>query len=136
MSDDDEKKLAALDCQPWTGALNSDGYPSGREHRRAWEKANGRRLKAHEVVRHNCDNRACVEPTHLLIGTHADNRRDCVERGRQAKGEGNGRAVLTEEGVRHIRRSVLSNSDMAQQFGVDRSTIRAIRQGKTWRHVA
>jgi hypothetical protein len=135
----EDDKLAALvkaaPCLLWTGALNRHGYPSGKEHRRAWEEFHGQHLERGVVLRHRCDTPACIEPTHLEPGTHADNRRDCVERGRQAKGTGNGRARLKEEDIRAIRASKLALVDLAWAYGVDRTTIAAIRQGKTWKHV-
>jgi hypothetical protein len=51
------------------------------------------------VVRHTCDNPLCINPDHLLIGTHNDNVQDKVNRGRQAKGTHNGRSKLTEPEV-------------------------------------
>lgn len=42
------------------------------------------------VVRHTCDNAWCINPEHLIIGTQADNIRDAVARGRNAKGTSNG----------------------------------------------
>ncbi len=37
-------------------------------------------------ILHHCDNRGCVNPEHLYVGTQKDNMRDCIERGRRRIG--------------------------------------------------
>jgi hypothetical protein len=73
-------------CWTWTGAT-SDGYGhvkfQGRlhqAHRVAFFLIHGRWPRPYCL--HTCDNRACVKPTHLYEGTHADNMADMVSRGR------------------------------------------------------
>lgn len=87
------------------------------------------------VVRHTCDTPLCCNPKHLLIGTHADNVQDRVSRDRSARGEENGRAKLTADAVRLIRRSPLSDEYFAKRFNVDRSSVTAARKGLTWKHI-
>jgi hypothetical protein len=94
------------------------------------------------VVRHVCDRRQCVEPTHLLEGSLAQNSRDMWERGRQprvgVKGEANKRAVLTADLVATMRRAVRSGTglrEVARLYGHEYSTVRAAVTGKTWRHL-
>jgi len=89
------------------------------------------------VVRHTCDNPLCINPAHLLLGTHADNVRDRVNRGRSAIGEKNGRAKLTEAQVRAIRQaSGRTGASLARQHQVDRKVIHNIRHRKSWKHVS
>jgi hypothetical protein len=52
------------------------------QHRMAFEQAWGITLRPDQVVRHSCDRPSCVNPMHLMVGTHADNRNDAKERGR------------------------------------------------------
>lgn len=50
-----------------------------------------------QLVCHNCDNRICVNPNHLFIGSHKDNKIDSYNKNRHANGETNGRAKITEK---------------------------------------
>jgi hypothetical protein len=116
-------------------------------HRVAYVKANGLSMADIKgmVVRHKCDNRACINPDHLEIGTQADNVRDMVERGRAKggylKGTRNGRAKLNDEKVREIRKTFISGDAdfgveaMAAKYGVSPASIYFVVQGTTWKHV-
>lgn len=88
------------------------------------------------VLRHNCDNPLCVNLEHIVSGTHADNVQDRVERDRSAKGEYNGRSKLTEtQAVEIIANKIDSNPVLAAKYGVNRKTIKLIRDGKTWAYL-
>lgn len=78
-------------CWLWTGPPMAKGYGYARltgarrhttAHRVAYMLATGRPIPPGLLVRHSCDTPACVFPGHLLLGTHRDNVRDAVERGR------------------------------------------------------
>ena len=69
-------------------------------HRYMYEKIYGK--ISSEVLRHTCDNKWCINPSHLIEGTHADNVKDRVDRDRSACGEYNGRSKLTNEAVVEI----------------------------------
>jgi hypothetical protein len=87
---------AAECCWLWVGASDRHGYgnitegghagPHITAHRLAWELANGPAPRG-AVVRHRCDNPSCVRPSHLAIGTMADNQRDMAVRQRGTKGK-------------------------------------------------
>jgi hypothetical protein len=112
-----------------------------RVTRYIYERLSGHALAAGELVRHWCDTPLCVNPWHLELGSHADNMQDMCERGRQAAGERNGRARLTESDVReiralagdyHLRGSV---SRLARSYGVSPRNIVGIISGQTWASV-
>lgn len=87
------------------------------------------------LVRHSCDNRPCCNPAHLLEGSVQDNSNDAMERGRIARGEQNGRHVLTYaevEDIRRLRRRGVLQRDVAKMFGVSRTAISAIDTGRNW----
>ena len=92
------------------------------------------------VVCHKCDVRACVNPEHLFLGTLADNSQDMVNKGRASRGERHHRAKLTEDQVSRIKTMLKEDrmymSEIAREFGVSPTTIRAIKVGKTWKEVA
>lgn len=90
------------------------------------------------VVRHKCDNRKCINPEHLELGTTKDNIDDMVSRDRQAKGEKNAFSVLKEYEVKQIKYMLsrkYSCAEISRMYGVTRTCISSIKLNKTWRHV-
>jgi hypothetical protein len=92
------------------------------------------------LVCHRCDNPSCVNPEHLFLGTHRDNARDMLDKGRsydrRAAMLGERRAAkLDWEKVREIRRLAEGGAHpraLAQEYGVTPANIRAVLKGKTW----
>ena len=126
-------------CWIYTGGLNGRGYGN------IWH--NGRTRSAHVVsyevhtgpvpegmqVCHTCDNKPCINPDHLFVGTAQDNIDDMIIKGRN---NFKGRALLTQGQVSEIRRLLIetcrSQQNIADQFEVSRSTIAAIKSGRNW----
>jgi hypothetical protein len=137
---DQASKRGPDDCWEWTGARRGGygviqhQYQILGAHRVAYEIANGP-IPEGMFVCHACDNRGCVNPAHLFLGTPADNTMDAVEKGRHAFGERNGCSRLTEEQVLKIRVSRKSQGALAREFGVTQANISSIKCGKTWAHV-
>lgn len=129
-------------CWWWTAFIPKKNYGrfwiNGKNegaHRIAWIIKNGSIPRGLHVL-HRCDNRACVNPAHLFLGTNTDNMKDRNEKGRTTHGEDHHSAKLTEEDVRQIRgHSFLSHKVLAARFGVSRRAIHYIINNKTWRHV-
>jgi hypothetical protein len=138
------------DCWPWLGAVGASGHGrfkvAGKlysPHRISYTLANGDIENVDEfhgtVVRHTCDNPPCCNPGHLVDGRQLDNVKDMELRGRsdRARGENAGNVKLTADLVRYIRESPLSSRKMAQELGaVSDGTIRQIRRGEAWAHIA
>ena len=131
-------------CWIWQGAVGSKGYGAayhnGRTlgaHRLAYRCEHGELPPAPAVIRHRCDVRKCINPQHLIAGTHADNARDRVSRGRSARQQGalNGRAILSGSDIPSIRASDATLSALAQKYGVGATTIADIRKGRRWKHI-
>lgn len=94
------------------------------------------------IVRHLCDNPLCVNPAHLLTGTHADNTHDKVTRNRHRyginKGSSNGKTIITPsqaERVVELRRSGHTLPQIAALTGVSRTNCSAICTGRSWSHL-
>jgi hypothetical protein len=92
------------------------------------------------LVMHSCDNRRCVNPAHLSLGTPQDNMDDMARKGRRVAGALRGTdcsfSRLDPEAVRYIRANPdASLKSLGERFGVEPNTVRAVRIGKTWRHV-
>lgn len=134
------------ECWPWTG-----NKPDGRYgHFSVGAKA----IKAHRwiyallhgevgddlVIRHKCDNPACVNPAHLESGTQAENIRDKYERGRAPNRQGDKHplAKLDDQKVLEIRRRASlgeTHHSLAAEFGVRRGQIGKIVQRINWSHI-
>jgi hypothetical protein len=85
-----------------------------------------------------CDCPSWVNPSHLRIGTHAENVADKVARRRQARGERHGRAKLDDDAVRAIRVAFAAGEKyivLARRHGVTSHTNSAIARDRVWKHV-
>ncbi len=150
------------ECWLWTAGVDKDGY--GRiwvnAERRAvhaniiaWELTNGP-VPDGLCVCHRCDNPRCVKPTHLFLGTIADNTEDARIKGRLATSDRNGMRVHPEStlrgeanpnsklrtcDVKEIFRlyntGKVRQVDLAKQFGVTQTAISGILLGRGWKHV-
>lgn len=139
------KVLIGDGCWEWQAFKNSKGYGCFRRrdngsmlaHRIAWELVNGP-IPAGMQALHVCDNRACVKPGHLYVGTVADNMKDRDSRGRLALGEQNGKSKLTVDGVKSMRRQHkdgVAIKEIAKNFGINQTHASRIVRGLEWRHV-
>lgn len=105
-------------------------------HRVSYEIARGA-LDAGVEVLHRCDNPPCVNPAHLVAGTHAENMADMKTKGRSAVGGRNGHAKLTDEEVAIVFRRAQSENrhELAREFGVSAALVTQIKNRRRWRHV-
>lgn len=91
------------------------------------------------VVRHKCDNRSCINPEHLEIGTVQDNQNDMVKRNRQfcPKGELHGNSKVTRNEVIELRKlkGQMSSDKAGKIFGIAGRTVRDIWNRKCWQEV-
>lgn len=147
-------------CWDWTGSVYSNGYGQFKlngktrlSHRLSYVLHHPLTINLFEghreiCVCHRCDNRRCVNPSHLFLGSCADNVMDCASKGRRfcgdrnsekIKGEDNGRVILTETQVREIRMKYANGSitqlQLALEYGVKRTTISKIIRRETWSHL-
>lgn len=130
--------------------LNKNGYY------RSWYPSSGKLELLHRVVycehhniqlhyikgysvRHTCDNPRCINPEHLLLGSHADNMRDRKERGRcpNVTGENNPKAQLTWEAVQDIRTNYIPKKKgqrlyYATKYNVKPAVISDVVSHRSW----
>lgn len=133
------------DCWEWQGSLNTYGYGQVRlnqkqklVHRVSWEWANGTTIPKGLWCLHRCDNRRCVRPDHLFIGTVQDNVDDMVLKGRGPKGSRNGLSKLTDQQVIEMRQrhqSGESFSAIARDYSITPENVSFICKRLTWRHL-
>ena len=154
-------------CWLWQGCIDHDGYGKMtfhgeqiRAHRFSWALHNGP-VPADLYVCHNCpggDNRQCVNPSHLFVGTQRDNVYDYFVKnkgyvphplppkgcgignhGQHAVGEKQHLAKLTAEKVMDIRQRYRAGNiilkELADEYGVTLQAVHYAIQRKTWKHI-
>lgn len=141
---------AADECWEWQGPVSNCGYgnfsvggkrsPDYRQwaaHRYAYTITYGEVPQQLNVC-HKCDNRRCVNPSHLFLGTDADNVRDKISKGRDARGSRQGHSKITEADVSRIvemYNSGKSEIEIGRTVGLSQASVSRIVRRETWTHV-
>jgi hypothetical protein len=140
-----ERVLIGDGCWEWSGGKQTGGYgmilyngSMRGAHRASYQLCVGD-IPAGIQVLHKCDNRGCVKPSHLFLGTPRDNMEDMATKHRHADcvGQHNPNAKLTADDIREIRRigTSVTCRELAPRFGVCHQSIAAIRSRRTWSHI-
>lgn len=131
----------------WTGPTDAKGYGHFKfEGRKVWAHRVSYELFVVQIpdgliIRHKNDTPLDVNPHNLEVGTRADNRQDCVTRGRTVgpRGEKQHQSKLTADQVRTIRARYIprqvTQKMLAEEYGVQQSTISKIVRGVRWDHL-
>ena len=137
------------DCWNWLGGVDTRGYgqiwagsptnKGARVHRISFNLHMGE-IPSGLLVCHTCDNKLCVNPAHLFLGTSKDNAQDKKLKGRchHMIGEHNGRAKLSEKDIQSIRYLYGLGSciaDIARLYKTPHATLCCVVHSKTWRHL-
>jgi hypothetical protein len=141
-------EVAESGCWEWCATRNKYGYgqlTNFRDlvprmifaHRASWEIHNGE-IPNGLYVLHKCDNRCCVNPEHLFLGTKGYNNSDRHKKGRTAFGEKNGNAIYNDQDIFNIYKMQddgMSNVAIAKKLNGSRITIWEITTGRKWKHL-
>lgn len=135
-------------CWVWVGPPSVKGYgfiwvnrKQMYVHRYSWLIHYGSIGNNKLRVLHKCDNRLCVNPLHLFLGTDDDNSKDMVNKGRQCRGENTKQSKLTEELVVYARKKYIKfctkygAKALSKRLGVNQQTMIDAIRGVNWKHV-
>jgi len=122
----------------WVGSRIDGSRKNIGAHRLSYEIHKGE-IPDGMYVCHHCDNRSCINPDHLFIGTHYDNMMDRESKGRNKlpnplRGEDCPTSKLTWDQVREMRAigDDQPQKDLAEKYGVKRRTIWDVLNYRTW----
>ena len=127
-------------CWIWTGSKDKSGYgqfmvnyKNVRAHRYAYSQLKGP-IPVGLILRHSCDTPECVNPEHLIAGTHKENATDRVNRGRNRdqRGTNNNMSKLTVEKILAIRDDDRIQLEIAREYGISQQTVSDIKRRKIW----
>ena len=106
-------------------------------HRLAYIEANGGApIPKGRCVMHSCDNRRCVNPAHLSLGTSKDNSQDMVKKKRSCFGEKNPMAKITLEEAKQIKlEDSITTAAIAKKFNISITEVRGIKSGMVWKEL-
>jgi hypothetical protein len=133
-------------CWEWDGVIRTGYgrfYLRGKwlsAHRASWELHNDA-IPEGLLVLHKCDNKCCVNPEHLFVGTQRDNVRDMWEkkRAKVLRGSSNPNSKLMEADVKLIRdlyeEGETSYAKLAREFSVSPKLIELVVKRQVWRQV-
>lgn len=154
--------LGALNSSGYGQIVGEDGKKVS-SHVAAWKLAGHEPLEPGQELCHHCDVRRCVNEAHLFPGTRSDNMRDAAAKGRLfqqthrealrrgddhwtramperiARGARQGRASITDDTVRSIRKAKARGdriADIAAKLGISRKVVEDVVRLRTWRHVS
>ena len=122
-------------CLVWTRSVGASGYPQmsvdGRVrnvHRFLYMRAHPETSEALDVL-HTCDNKRCVELSHLYAGTKSDNALDLRETGRGGKQKLGWPEV---ELIRAMYADGHKSRELATAFNMTWGAVSNIVAGRTW----
>ena len=130
-------EVQTAECIHTPTGLDSHGYGQCRDrqkmrkaHQIAYEHIH-KKIPTGMLVLHSCDNRTCINPRHLSLGTNDDNMADMVKRGRAPR-EKQHTAILTWAKVADIRTSSKTPEELSEMYGVRKQQIKRILKGDAW----
>jgi hypothetical protein len=87
------------------------------------------------LVCHICDERTCINPSHMFLGTYKDNHDDMANKNRKPIGEKSSSSKLTEKDVLNIRANKRTLKEIGDEYGIGFGHIGAIKRKECWKHI-